>query len=229
MKIVFFTGAGVSAESGINTFRDSGGLWEEHSIYDVATPEAWQRNPELVLRFYNERRKQMASVEPNLAHKAIAELEKHFEITVITQNVDDLHERAGSRNVVHLHGELRMARSSKNESLLYDFTNQEIKLGDTCEEGSQLRPHVVWFGEMVPKIVEAEEIVKGADLFVVVGSSMQVYPAAGLISNTPSGCEHFYIDPQPSPLRGIENLTIINEKASLGVPKLAQEFKSRFL
>ena len=229
MKIVFFTGAGMSAESGIKTFRDSGGLWEEHDIYEVATPEAWERNPTLVLRFYNERRKQMESVTPNLGHKAIAELESDFDVTVITQNIDDLHERAGSSNVVHLHGELKFGRSSVDDKILVDFTNKSIQIGDVCSKGSQIRPHVVWFGEMVPMIAKAEAIVQTADVFVVVGSSMQVYPAAGLISYTSAGCEHYYIDPNPSVISDIEPLTVINEKASEGVPKLAKLFKEKYL
>lgn len=221
MKIVFFTGAGISAESGIRTFRDSNGLWEEHDIYEVATPEGWKKNPALVNSFYNARRLQMASVEPNTAHLAIAQLEKEFDVTVITQNIDDLHERAGSQNVVHLHGELKYARSTSDASLLYDYSNQTIKMGDTCERGSQLRPHVVWFGEMVPMLPVAEEIVSKADFFIIVGTSMQVYPAAGLVSYTPQNCQRYYIDPNPSPLHEIDLQLVIKEKASLGVPKLA--------
>lgn len=229
MKIVFFTGAGISAESGIKTFRDSGGLWEEHDIYEVATPEAWERNPSLVLRFYNERRKQMESVTPNFGHKAIAELETGFDVTVITQNIDDLHERAGSSDVVHLHGELKFGRSSVDENLLIDFTHKSIQIGDICSKGSQIRPHVVWFGEMVPMISKAEALVQTADVFVVVGSSMPVYPAAGLISSTPAQCEHYYIDPNPFGISDIEPLTILKEKASTGVPKLAKLFKEKYL
>lgn len=223
MEIVVFTGAGISAESGIKTFRDSGGLWEEHSIYDVATPEAWEKDPQLVLRFYNDRRKQMESVIPNTAHKELVELERSHNVSIITQNVDDLHERAGSSNVLHLHGELKMARSTGDESLLYDYTGKSIEFGENCEKGYQLRPHVVWFAEMVPNLVLAENIASKADVFIVVGSSLQVYPAAGLIHATPPHCRYFYIDPKAEPINGIANLNIIKEKASTGVPKLAFE------
>lgn len=226
-RLVVFTGAGVSAESGLKTFRDSGGLWENHSIYEVATPEAWASNPELVLDFYNQRRLQMAQCEPNAAHYAIAALEKNFDVVVITQNVDDLHERAGSSMVLHLHGELKYARSTADESLLYDFSGKEIKLGDCCEKGGQLRPHVVWFGEAVPTMVEAEQIAASAEVFVVVGTSLQVYPAAGLIYRTPPHCEHFYIDPEADSAKyNMKNLTVIKEKASSGMSKLAEALES---
>ncbi len=227
MKIVFFTGAGISAESGIKTFRDSNGLWEEHDIYEVATPEGWERNPALVNSFYNARRLQMASVNPNEAHLEIARLEKEFDITVITQNIDDLHERAGSQNVIHLHGELKYARSSTDASLLYDYSNKTIEMGDTCEKGSQLRPHVVWFGEMVPMLPVAEELVSKADFFIIVGTSMQVYPAAGLVSNTPQDCQRYYIDPSPTPLHEVDLRMILKEKASSGVPKLASILRNQ--
>ncbi|WP_152207747.1 SIR2 family NAD-dependent protein deacylase [Marinobacter changyiensis] len=179
--IVVLTGAGISAESGLSTFRDNDGLWEQHSVYDVATPEAFARNPELVLRFYNERRRQLQGVEPNAAHRALAELESAHRVTIITQNVDDLHERAGSREVIHLHGELTKARSSKEDGHIYDIGYGAIELGQHCESGTQLRPHVVWFGEEVPMIEVAAAIVPTADFLLIVGTSLQVYPAAGLV------------------------------------------------
>ena len=185
-NLVVFTGAGVSAESGIQTFRDSDGLWESYDIMDVATPEAWRRQPEVVLEFYNARRSQVIKAQPNLAHKIIAQLEASFNVSVVTQNIDDLHERAGSSSILHLHGEVRKARSSVDYHLLYDIDGEEIKWGDKCAHGSQLRPHVVWFGEAVPEMEHAEEIVRAADILVVVGTSLNVYPAAGLVSITRS-------------------------------------------
>src|SRR5688572_15885710 len=183
-KVVVLTGAGVSAESGIRTFRDAGGLWEGNKIEDVATPEAWHRQPQIVLDFYNERRKQLLTVEPNAAHMALVNLEATHEVIIITQNVDDLHERAGSSKVIHLHGELIKARSCKDERLVYDCKT-EIQLGDTCEKGSQLRPHIVWFGEMVPLLSDAIEEITDTDIVLVIGSSMQVYPAASLVGYAP--------------------------------------------
>lgn len=179
--IVVLTGAGMSAESGLSTFRDNGGLWEQHSVYDVATPEAFARNQELVLRFYNERRRQLASAQPNEAHRLLAKLEQHYRVTIITQNVDNLHERGGSSDVIHLHGELTKARSSRHPELVYDIGFRDINPGDTCERGAQLRPHIVWFGEQVPMIEAAAEIVPTADHLLIVGTSLQVYPAAGLV------------------------------------------------
>jgi NAD-dependent deacetylase len=195
-KLVFLTGAGVSAESGIKTFRDAGGVWEGHNVMDVASPQGWRRNKELVLEFYNQRNKQLSEVEPNEGHKIIAELEKLFDVTVITQNVDDLHERAGTTNVFHLHGELTKMCSSidKEKTLPY----QEIKVGHKHEDGSQLRPYIVWFGEDVPTIGEASNITNDADIFVVVGTSLQVYPAAGLIEYAKPEAKLYYIDPNPS-------------------------------
>ena len=178
--IVVLSGAGMSAESGLSTFRDNGGLCEQHSVYDVATPEAFARNQELVLRFYNERRRQLKSAQPNDAHRLLAELEQHYRVTIITQNVDNLHERGGSSNVIHLHGELPKARSSTHPELIYDIGFNDIQPGDTCDRGSQLRPHIVWFGEEVPMIEAAAEIVPTADHLLIVGTSLQVYPAAGL-------------------------------------------------
>ena len=189
-KVVVLTGAGISAESGIRTFRDSGGLWEEHRIEDVATPEAWQRNQELVLEFYNQRRKQLYDCNPNAGHYALVKLEEKYDVQIITQNVDDLHERAGSTKVLHLHGELKKARSTTNPELIYDIKGWELKKGDKCERGSQLRPHIVWFGEEVPNIVTAAQISSKADIYIVIGTSLNVYPAAGLMSYAlPAHCK----------------------------------------
>ncbi|WP_026945099.1 SIR2 family NAD-dependent protein deacylase [Algoriphagus marincola] len=194
-KLVVLTGAGISAESGIKTFRDSGGLWEGHNVMEVASPEGWRRNQDLVQEFYNRRRKQMYECQPNLAHRILAELEEHYEVQIITQNVDDLHERAGSSQVLHLHGELRKAQSSLDPKLVYDLDHWEIKKGDKCAKGSQLRPHVVWFGEPVPKMLDAIELAQQADIFVIVGTSLEVYPAASLVSYVPDQAEIFVVDP----------------------------------
>ena len=180
-KISILTGAGMSAESGLRTFRDSDGLWESHNVYDVATPEAWQRDPELVLNFYNERRRQVRKAKPNKAHLALAKLEKKYDVHIITQNIDDLHERGGSTQVLHLHGEINKVRSTVDSRLIYELDHWEMKLGDKCEKGSQLRPHIVWFGEPVPMIEKAIPIVKTADIVIVIGTSLGVYPAAGLV------------------------------------------------
>lgn len=195
MEIVVLTGAGISAESGLKTFRDNGGLWEQYDVYEVATPQAWQKDPALVTRFYNERRKQLFESEPNQAHELLAKLEQWHTVKIITQNIDDFHERAGSKNVLHLHGELKKLRSSVDESLLYDAPHWEVKMGDTCAKGSQLRPHVVWFGEAVPAMVEAEEIVKGAEVLLIIGTSLNIYPAAGLAYGTPPNTPIVLIDP----------------------------------
>lgn len=215
--LVVLTGAGVSAESGLSTFRDSGGLWEKYSIYEVATPEAWRRNPQLVLDFYNERRAQLAQVAPNPAHLLLKELEKYYTVIIITQNVDDLHERAGSSYVLHLHGELTKARSTADETLIYEIGYAPIRLGDTCEKNSQLRPHVVWFGEEVPAYTFAQEWAAKADIFVVIGSSLQVYPAAGLIDEAYRARKKFLIDPKPTRTYGVE---VIEAPASQGVREL---------
>jgi NAD-dependent deacetylase len=223
-KLVVLSGAGVSAESGIMTFRDANGLWENHSIEDVATPEGWQRNPELVLRFYNERRAMAFSVEPNAAHIALVELEQHFDVTIITQNVDNLHERAGSSKVIHLHGELSKVRSSKDETLVFDIADKAVSLGDLCPLGSQLRPHIVWFGEGVPLIETAAAIVANADIFVVIGTSMQVYPAAGLIRFVPLNAPKYVIDPNTPDLEGsFRNLSIIKDVATAGMEQLKKK------
>lgn len=220
-NLVILTGAGVSAESGINTFRGSGGLWEGRDIMEVASPEGYENNPEMVLKFYNERRKQLLDVKPNKAHIIIAELEAHFNVKVITQNVDDLHERGGSTNVLHLHGELKKSRSSIDENLVYDIGGGEINLGDTCEKGSQLRPHIVWFGEPVPLMETAQQITATADIFVVVGTSLQVYPAAGLLYFVGAHIPKYIVDPNIPEVGNIANLTAIEEKASTGMEKLA--------
>jgi NAD-dependent deacetylase len=222
-KIIILTGAGISAESGIKTFRDSDGLWENYPIDDVATPEGWQRNPELVLRFYNERRKQLSEVEPNDAHKALQLLEAQYDVQIITQNVDNLHERAGSSKVLHLHGLLTQARSTVDESLVYEIGEGAIEMGDRCEKGSQLRPHIVWFGEMVPNIEIAARMVAEADILMVIGTSLVVYPAAGLLHYAPKHCRRFLIDPNAPRPDVVGDITIIKEKAGVGVPKLVTQ------
>ena len=220
--LVFFSGAGISAESGVQTFRDQGGLWEKHSIEEVATPEAFERNPEKVLRFYNDRRRQLFQVEPNAAHRAIAEIGQSARVKVITQNVDDLHERAGSPEVLHLHGELKKAQSSANPEYKVDLEGDDINLGDKAPDGSQLRPNVVWFGEMVPNMVPASELVGQADLLVVTGSSLNVYPAAGLLHDVRSGIPIIVIDPAQPELSLFENVYHITQKAAEGVPQLCK-------
>lgn len=225
-RLVVFTGAGVSAESGIKTFRDSGGLWEEYRIEDVATPEAWERNPALVLEFYNQRRKQVMSAQPNAAHLFIAELQNKFDVQVITQNIDDLHERAGSKKVLHLHGEIMKARSSTDEHLVYPLTVPEIVAGDLCEKGSQLRPHIVWFGEMVPEMETANALAAEAELFVIIGTSLNVYPAAGLLNFVFPSVPKWFIDPGDFNLDYIRNLTHIKQSAVKGVEVLRNELLS---
>lgn len=222
-KIVILTGAGISAESGIKTFRDGDGLWRNHSFQDLATPEAWQRNPQLVLDFYNERRKQLFEVAPNEGHKALVKLETLFDTHIITQNVDDLHERAGSTKVLHLHGELKKVRSTSNPDLVYTLDQWELKWGDCCEEGSQLRPHIVWFGEAVPNISNAIQLTKKADILIVIGTSLQVYPAAGLLDYAPSHCPIYLVDPNATAPSYLKNVTLIHEKAGTGVPKLVEQ------
>lgn len=217
---VILSGAGISAESGINTFRDSDGLWENHRVEDVATYDAWLHNQRLVLDFYNQRRSQLEGVKPNIAHSLLVELEKDFNVHIITQNVDDLHERAGSRNILHLHGELTKARSEKNDKEIYEIGYKPINIGDLASDGCQLRPHIVWFGEAVPLIEEAAKIISKADFVAIIGTSMLVYPAAGLIHYAPSNANCFYIDPKASNISGIRNLHVIKEKAGIGVPKM---------
>lgn len=221
-KLVVLTGAGISAESGIRTFRDSDGLWEGHNVMDVATPEGWNRNQELVLDFYNKRRQQLKEVKPNAGHKILADLEKYFDVDIITQNVDDLHERAGSSKVLHLHGELLKVRSTKNKNLILDWT-EDLLTGDLDEKGNQLRPHIVWFGEDVPALTEAIEITEKANYFAVIGTSLQVYPAAGLINYTSGITPLFYIDPKPVTIPNIRNkVEVIARPASEGVADLKQ-------
>jgi len=221
-KLVVLTGAGMSAESGIPTFRGADGLWENHRIEEVATPEAWQANPHLVLRFYNERRAKLLQCQPNEGHQLLASLEEQFEVHIITQNIDDLHERAGSRNILHLHGELRKARSTADESVVIELQNADLNWGDTCPLGSQLRPHIVWFGEAVPLIEPAARLVRQADILLIVGTSLQVYPAAGLVHEAPPGCRKFLIDPVAPRISGIVNLHIIPKGASEGIREFAR-------
>lgn len=222
-KIVVLSGAGISAESGIPTFRASDGLWENHRIEDVATPEAWLRNPDLVQDFYSQRRKQALTVKPNAGHLALVKLEDYFDVTIITQNVDNLHERAGSRKVVHLHGELFKARSTKDPDLIYDIDGWELKRGDLCEKGSQLRPHIVWFGEAVPMMDIAQEITDQADIFIVVGTSLNVYPAAGLIYAVRNGVPIYVVDPNSPAVQRRSNVTFIAEPATTGLTMLADQ------
>ena len=222
-RVVILTGAGMSAESGVATFRDHGGLWRTHRKADLATPEAWKRNPELVLDFYNQRRKQLFEVEPNTGHKALVKLEQKYDVQIITQNVDDLHERAGSSNVLHLHGELRKASSTIDPDLVYDIGEKPIKMGDLCEKGSQLRPYVVWFGEPVPMIREASKMAAQADIFIVIGTSMVVYPAATLIHYVEDIVPKYYVDPQAFDVHGVRNLNVLKQKAGTGVPVLVEE------
>lgn len=219
-KLVVLTGAGVSAESGIRTFRDMGGLWEEFDIMEVASPLGWAKNPALVQEFYNQRRKQLLGCKPNKAHMVFAELQKYFDVEIITQNIDDLHERAGSKKVLHLHGELRKARSTKYPDLIYDVDGWEIKNDDHCEKGFPLRPHVVWFGEEVPAMEPAVEITKSAEIFVVAGTSLNVYPAASLLDFVPGGIPVYLIDPNDVNYYGRLPVEVIKEKAGSGTEKL---------
>ena len=221
-KIAVLTGAGVSAESGLKTFRDHDGLWHDHRIEDVATPEAWERDMDLVNEFYNERRKNLLESKPNAAHIALARLEANYDVDIITQNVDDLHERGGSSSVLHLHGELKKVRSSVDPSLVYELNGWELKRGDLCEKGSQLRPHIVWFGEPVPLIMEAAKLVEQADILIIIGTSLQVYPAAGLIHYAFAGAPKYYIDPKASAVPFSPLLEIIRKKAGEGVPELVE-------
>lgn len=225
-NIVVFTGAGVSAESGIATFRDSGGLWENHNIADVATPEAFERDPELVLRFYNARLKNLREVEPNAAHRLLADLEKDYEVSVITQNVDNLHERGGSTRVLHLHGQLDKCRSVADTNQIYDMPAAGLTTGDRCPDGYALRPHIVWFGEMVPEMDNAVHLVQEADILLVVGTSLVVYPAAGLVSAAPADTEIYLVDPGEFDYLD-PRITHIKEKASAGVARVAELLRDR--
>ncbi len=223
-RLVVLTGAGVSAESGIRTFRDSGGLWEEYDVMEVASIEGWNKNPQLVLEFYNQRRRQLETVKPNDAHKALAEAQSHFNVFIITQNVDNLHERAGSRNVLHLHGELTKAHPTGNPKRVIEIGYNDIKWGDTLDD-YQLRPHVVWFGEEVPMMNEAIKLVQTAEIFAVIGTSLNVYPAAGLLDFAPKGCPIYLVDPNEISIWR-RDVTVIKEKASVGVPKLIEMIKN---
>ena len=222
-KLVVLSGAGISAESGIPTFRDSNGLWEGFRVEDVASPEGWLRDPELVLDFYNERRKKALEVKPNRGHEILAELEKHFDVTIVTQNVDNLHERAGSSKVIHLHGSLFESRSTKDERLVYPIDGWELKIGDKCEIGSQLRPNIVWFGEMVPLMEVAAHHAGAADIFLVVGTSMVVYPAAGLINYVPYESMKYVVDPKLPDVGNIPYVKMIADKASTGMETVKRE------
>lgn len=223
--IVVLTGAGISAESGISTFRDSDGLWEKHSVKDVATPEGFEENPKRVLDFYNQRRAQLNEVEPNQGHTLLAQLETEYNVSIITQNIDNLHERAGSTVVLHLHGELTKAQSTKNRHLIYDIGTNAIDIGDTCDYGSQLRPHIVWFGEPVPEMEHAQKIVQSADIFVVIGTSLNVYPAAGLVAYVGSNTPSYIIDPKQVEVPYNLSFTVIQKKASSGVVELIEILK----
>jgi len=229
-RIIILTGAGMSAESGIKTFRDNNGLWEEHDVMEVASPTAWDKNPELVLRFYNLRRQQLKEVAPNTAHRALVDLEEHYDVRIITQNVDDLHERAGSSQVIHLHGELRKVRSTSHPEHVYAW-EKDLHWGDCCEKsGAQLRPHIVWFGEAVPMMEHAVREIVEADRVIIIGTSMQVYPAAGLIGFAPGHIPVHYVDPNPSvnyELQRSKELQIIAEAAGTGVPELVQKLIGR--
>jgi NAD-dependent deacetylase len=222
-KLVVLTGAGISAESGIKTFRDADGLWEGHNVMDVASPEGWHRNKELVLDFYNQRRKQLKEVKPNKGHFGLAELEKEFDVYIITQNVDNLHEQAGTKNVLHLHGELLKVRSTKNEDYILDWQS-DLVIGDVDDKGHQLRPHIVWFGEMVPALEEAISITEKADYVAVIGTSLQVYPAASLMHYAKPNVPVFYIDPRPASITNLQNpLEVIPKNATEGVPILREK------
>ncbi len=224
-KVVVLSGAGISAESGISTFRDADGLWEGHDVMAVASPEGWNRNPELVLDFYNQRRRQLKEVEPNAAHYALKELEEKYEVVIVTQNVDNLHERAGSRNVIHLHGELNKVRSEKNEDYVIEWT-EDVLWGDVCPLGGQLRPHIVWFGEMVPMLEVAAQHCFSAEIIIIIGTSMQVYPAASLVTYAPKFAPVYYIDPRPAvshELNRLKNLEIMALPATLGAANLVNK------
>lgn len=220
-KVVILTGAGISAESGISTFRDSDGLWEQYRVEDVATHDAYLRNPELVLNFYNERRRQLFAVKPNEGHRQLVRLEEKYDVHIITQNIDNLHEQAGSTQVLHLHGELTKARSDKDDNLIVEIGDRDIRLGDKAPDGAQLRPHIVWFGEAVPNIEPAAKLCEEADYFVVIGTSMNVYPAAGLIHYVPKGVPCYLVDPKAVAIS--RPITIVQEKAGTGVKKVVDE------
>jgi len=222
-RIVVLTGAGISAESGLQTFRDKGGLWDKYDPYKLASPDGWAENPELVLEFYNVRREAVRKAQPNAGHLALVKLEEKFSVSIITQNVDDLHERAGSTNVLHLHGEIRKARSTGDENLIYDLGDKDIYLGDNCEKGYQLRPHIVWFGESVPMISKAAAIASKTDIFIVIGTGLTVYPAAGLIGYVPENCPKYIINNNIPPVSQYNNTILIEKNATVGVPELVEK------
>ncbi len=224
--VVVLTGAGMSAESGLKTFREMGGLWEEYDVYEVASPGGWERDRAMVIRFYNERRKQLLETSPNRGHFGLVELERDFKVQIVTQNIDDLHERAGSTSILHLHGELRKSRSTTDPTLVYDIDGWELNEGDLCEKGSQLRPHVVWFGEAVPAIEEAAKIVSTADFLAIIGTSMNVYPAAGLINHVPEDSPIYIIDPNEVSVSGYSRIKVIRKKAGEGVDELITILKN---
>ena len=224
--VVVLTGAGMSAESGLKTFREMGGLWEEYDVYEVASPGGWERDRAMVIRFYNERRKQLLETSPNRGHFGLVELEKDFKVQIVTQNIDDLHERPVSTSILHLHGELRKSRSTTDPTLVYDIDGWELNEGDLCEKGSQLRPHVVWFGEAVPAIEEAAKIVSTADFLVIIGTSMNVYPAAGLINHVPEDSPIYIIDPNEVSVSGYSRIKVIRKKAGEGVDELITILKN---
>lgn len=228
-KLVVLTGAGISAESGISTFRDAGGLWEGHDIMEVASPEGWKKNRELVLDFYNQRRKQALTCQPNEAHLELARLEEQFDVTIVTQNVDNLHEKAGSSKIIHLHGELFKSQSTLDPSLVYEMDGWEIKVGDKCEKGSQLRPFIVWFGEMVPMMEPAIDVAIEADIFAVIGTSMLVYPAAGLIQYAKKNIPKYIIDVRIPETGFIENLRKIEAPASVGTKIMSEEIRLKYV
>ena len=227
-KIVALTGAGISAESGITTFRDSGGMWEQYDVMEVASIDGWHKNPQLMLRFYNDRRKQLDEVEPNDAHRILAELEKDFDVTIVTQNVDNLHERGGSTKIIHLHGELTKARSSKDPNWILDIGHNPIEWGEKAPDGSQLRPHIVWFGEAVPLIATAAEIVSMADILLIIGTSLNVYPAAGLVGYANRKASIYLIDPNEVAHSGSSNVTVIREKATSGMKLFKDSFIPKY-
>ena len=222
-SIVVLTGAGMSAESGLKTFRDNNGLWNNYRVEEVASPIAWETNMEMVLEFYNQRRRQLYEVGPNPGHFALARLEENFDVQIITQNVDDLHERAGSSNVLHLHGELKKVRSTADPGIVFELDGWELKAGDKCPRGSQLRPHIVWFGEPVPNIARAAEIATTADILLIIGTSLQVYPAAGLVHYAPVESRKYYVDPEAFHSSMLENLSVIKEKSGEALPRLVEE------
>ncbi|KPK87809.1 MAG: NAD-dependent deacetylase [Bacteroides sp. SM23_62_1] len=227
-KLVVLTGSGISAESGLKTFREMGGLWEQYDVHEVASPQGWASDMELVCRFYNERRKQLVEATPNRGHVELAELEDYFDVQIITQNVDNLHERAGSTNVLHLHGEIMKARSTGDPSLIYELKSWELNPGDKCEKGYQLRPHVVWFGEPVTLMEAAISITSKADIFAVIGTSLVVYPAASLIDYVPANVPIYLIDPNDIPVPQYRQVEFIREKASIGVPILKKNLLEEY-